>query len=241
MAEITNVVIGIQARSTSARFPRKWAALIDGKPLLQHVIDACNRSALYMNRHRDKTRMLVQTALLIPDGDEIGEAFRGKTTIVRGPEQDVLQRYSVMADKLDADYIVRITGDCPLIPPFLITKHIKTAVINGYDYLSNVNESSRTAADGMDCEVISRKLLQYAVENTVDPYDREHVTPFMRRRNLPIWVRTGQIVGFLELSGLKLSVDTEEDLERVRLAYSQVKGCLDAAEAEHGKANVHRL
>lgn len=240
MAEITNVVIGIQARSTSNRFPRKWAALIDGKPLLQHVIDACNRCALYMNRHRDKTRLLVQTALLIPDGDEIGEAFRGKATIVRGPEHDVLARYRLMADKLDADYIVRVTGDCPLIPPYLITKHIKTAVINGYDYISNVNPNSRTAADGMDCEVFTRRMLAYASDNAVDEYDREHVTPFMRR-DLPPWARTGQIVGFLELSGLKLSVDCEEDLERVRLAHKQVKDCLEAAEAEHGKPNVHRL
>lgn len=240
MAEVTNVVIGIQARSTSERFPRKVLELIDGKPLLQHVIDACNRSALYMNRHRDKTRILVQVALLIPEGDMIGDIFKGKAIIVRGPEHNVLQRYAQMASRLDADYVVRVTGDCPLIPPFLITKHIKTAVINQYDYCSNVAESSRTTADGMDCEIFSKRMLAHAVQAATDPYDQEHVTTLMRRAR-PEWARTGTIVGFLELSGLKLSVDTEEDLQRVRLHYEELKRKIDNAEAEHGRQNVHRL
>jgi spore coat polysaccharide biosynthesis protein SpsF len=195
---------------------------------------------LYLNRHLDYTKFLVQIALVIPDGDEIWNEFRNKTTIVQGPENDVLARYHQMAEKLDADYIVRITGDCPMIIAPLITKHINTGVRGNYDYISNVDEESRTVPDGWDCEFFSRKMLRFAFDNATQAYDREHVTTFMRREP-PSWAKTAAIVGYLDLSALKISVDTEEDLEQVRLASAQIDEKLAAAEAKHGKSNVHRF
>lgn len=238
--EYTTVVIGIQARSTSTRFPRKVFETIDGKPILKHVIDACDRAAFYMNNHTHKTKVLVKVALAVPSGDEIVPAFKKKAIIVEGPEQDVLARYGLLADKTGADYIVRVTADCPLIPPYLITKHIKVATINGYDYVSNVDEKCRTSIDGVDCEVISRRLLDYMLENATEPQDREHVTTYARSHT-PEWARVGHVVGHLDQSNLKLSVDTIEDLERVRAAYDRVKMAIDMAEKLHGKTSVHRF
>lgn len=238
--DFTSVLIAIQARSTSKRFPRKVFELIGGKPLLNHVIDSCDRAAKYMNNHMHSTRIMVKVALLIPFGDDIGPAFRGRAMIHEGPEHDVLARYASAVERFDADYIVRVTGDCPLIPSYLITKHIKTAKIGGYSYVSNVDEEARTAADGTDCEVISRDLMAWLSENAKDPKDREHVTT-LARRSPPEWAKIAHVIGHLDLSSLKLSVDTPEDLERVREAYERVKTAQANAERLHGKASVHRF
>jgi spore coat polysaccharide biosynthesis protein SpsF (cytidylyltransferase family) len=247
MAEFTSVIIGIQARSTSTRLPRKCFEMLGDKPVLQHVIDACVKSASYMNKHSEKTRMMVRTVLVVPEDDEIIGAFKGRAPIAVGPELDVLERYNLMAERFKADYIVRVTGDCPLIPAPLITKHITTAVKNSYDYCSNVDVTSRIAADGMDCEVISRKMLVHAAQTATDPSDREHVTPFVRRNHvIPYlertpndWARTGAIIGPLFYSREKFSVDTHADLERVREAYAHKQACFSEAERLHGKQNVH--
>lgn len=240
MAEYTNVLIGIQARSTSHRFPRKVFETIDGKPMIKHVIDSCRRAATYMNKHTHKTQLMVTVALCVPYGDELVSAFRSSEIVIEGPEDDVLTRYKIMADRLRGDYVVRITGDCPLIPPYLITKHIQTAVMNSYDYVSNVDEQVRTAADGTDVEVMSIDVLKYIHENAKDAKDREHVTTLVRR-SPPEWARVGHVIGHLNLSHLKLSVDSIEDLERVRAEYDRVKLAVKRAEEMHGKSNVHRF
>jgi spore coat polysaccharide biosynthesis protein SpsF len=238
MSESKNVVIGIQARSTSERFPRKVFADICGKPMLQHVIDACDSSALKVNRDRAYNRLTAQVVLLVPTGDEIVERFRGKVPIFEGPEHDVLSRYAQMAEKYQADFIVRVTGDCPLIPPPLISKHITTAVLNRYDYCSNVDEEIRTSPDGFDCEVISRRLLNYANETAQSPRFREHVTLFMRETP-PAWAVTGHVNNYVDLSGQKWSVDTQEDLERVRAQYESKESKRTRGLAIHGRRSIH--
>lgn len=238
MAEFTNVVIGIQARSTSKRFPRKVFELIDGKPVLQHVIDACNKAAHYMNNHTHKTRVIIKTALVVPEGDEIVPAFKRRVTIIEGSENDVLSRYKTLSDRLGADYIVRITADCPLIPPPYISKSIKTALINGYDYYSNVDTDIRLSVDGHDVEVISSAVLDWASKTAVDPSDREHVTTLIRR-SPPDWARLGHTIGFWDCSATKLSVDTLEDLERVRAHYGRRKSAIEECERRYGKGSAH--
>jgi len=240
MAEMINVCIGIQARSTSTRFPRKVLELIDGKPILRHVIDSANKAARFINRHTPKTGILVTVYVVIPEGDEIKRHFGHQVSLLEGPEQDVLTRYWKLAETTGADFIVRITADCPLIPQSYISKHVNCAVLNKYDYLSNVDEEIRLTPDGMDCEVISKRLLEYTFQTATDPTDREHVTLLMRK-DPPAWAKVGHIIGFLDLAHLKLSVDTKEDLERVRSEYQKLKNAVTKAEIKHGRDHVHRF
>lgn len=240
MAEVTNVVIGIQARSTSNRLPGKSLEMIDGKPLIQHVIDACTKAAYYINNFSHRTKTIAKVALLVPEGDELARIFRHRCHILEGREHDVLSRYMTLALEWDADYVVRITGDCPLIPPYLISKHIKIALVNGYDYLSNVDEGHRNSVDGYDCEVIKRKLLDWVDENAKEPSDLEHVTTLIRRHP-PAWAKMGHVFGFMDLSNMKLSVDTTEDLERVRAHYQVTKDRIAKWEEKHGRGSAHRL
>ena len=234
------VLIAIQARSTSKRFPRKSFAMLGGKTILQHVIDSCNKSAIYLNKYSAKHGLLVETAVLCPEGDDIAEEFKGKVLIHEGPENDVLTRYVQAAKKFSADIIVRITADCPLIPSYLITKHINAAIQNQHDYLSNIDERIRTAFDGIDCEVISKRALLWLDSSAKSTYDREHVTPLIRQ-SPPQWASIGHVVGYLDLSDLKLSVDTPEDLDRVAKHYDKIKTAIDTAEKLFGRNCVHRF
>lgn len=238
--EFTTILIGIQARSTSKRLPGKCFEMIGDRRLLDHVIDAAKSSAAYMNRHTNKNGVLVKVSLLIPFGDRIESEFKRSCHIVHGPEDDVLTRYKTAADVNEADFIVRVTGDCPLIPSFLISKIIKIGVMNKYDYVSNSDENSRTSLDGVDCEVMSKKLLDYLDENAKDPSDREHVTA-MARREPPRWAKMGAVVGYFDQSGIKLSVDTKEDLERVRNEYESLSRRLNDAERRYGRGCIHRV
>lgn len=240
MPKVSNVLIAIQARSTSKRFPKKVFEMIDGKPVLQHVIDACNRAAQYNNKYSYKNNINVSVAVLVPYGDLIIKQFSGKALIFEGPEDDVLMRYKIASDKMNSDYIVRITADCPLIPSHVITKHITTVVMNNHDYVSNVDEELRTAADGMDCEAFSKNLLDYVNLSAKEDRYREHVT-LMMRENPPDWAKIGHIVGFLDMSSVKLSIDTPEDLERVRAEYKKIKQAIEKACEKSGEGSVYRF
>lgn len=240
MEDLISVLIGIQARSTSERLPKKCYEPLGNKRMLDHVIDACKRAAQYSNKYTYKKNYTVSVALLIPEGDSIKRGFAGSCDIVEGPEFDVLTRFAVAANHYNPDYICRITGDCPLIPSYVISKHISLAVVGGYDYVSNVDDACRLALDGIDCEVISSELLAWLCGNAESDFDREHVTT-LARSNPPIWAKRAFTASHFDHSTLKLSVDTKEDLEAVRTHYELVGKKLQVAEKLYGRESIHRF
>lgn len=231
------ILIGIQARSGSTRLPRKAFELIGEKMMLDHVIEACKRAASYIVK---KERVSARVAVLTPDGDPIATAFANRCDIVQGPEKDVLARYILALDEYEPDLVVRVTGDCPMLPSRVISRMMGLALQFGYDYVSNVDERFRTAIDGEDCEVISARLLREAGKLAVSSSDREHVTPLIRRMP-PNWAEIGTAVNFFDHSGIKLSVDTLEDLERVRKAYDEAQRKYTLATRTFGQSRVHGL
>jgi spore coat polysaccharide biosynthesis protein SpsF (cytidylyltransferase family) len=217
--------------------------MIGGKMLLQHVVDAAKSATTYLNKESEKygTGIRCQTALLIPEGDSIIKHFASAVNIIEGPEFDVLARYKKAADILDADLIVRVTGDCPMIPPWMISKMVKVAHKKQYDYANNCEEPMRTITDGLDCEVMSKRMLDYAYREATDDLDREHVTTYIRS-HFPKWATKGFIgFGWIDTSEIKLSVDTLEDLERVKRQVDRIESKQMVAESIYGKYNVHRF
>ena len=240
MLQISKVCIGIQARSTSTRFPGKVHELIDGRSVLDHVIDVCSKAAGYLNRYTYNNAAIVKLSLLVPQGDEIADLYRKRVNVIEGDEHDVLSRYQKMAESHDADFIVRITADCPRIPEFIISKHIMVALKNRYDYFSNVHEGMRTAPDGWDCEVMSRKALEWLSSNAKEKYDREHVTPMLRNNPQP-WMSRGINLGHNDRHAVKLSIDTREDFEAAARDQEAVDRINRDALAAYGKGNTHHF
>ncbi len=231
------VIIGIQARSGSTRLPRKAFELISGKTMLDRVIEACKKAAVYSGARES---LSIRVAVLTPVDDPIVDVFRGRCDILQGPEQDVLTRYRMALDRYDADFVVRITGDCPMIPPYMISRLVSLAVANGYDYISNVDPRFRTSLDGVDCEVVSARLVKSLHELAVSAEDREHVTT-MARREPPDWANVGAVVSHFDHSHIKLSVDTPDDLERVREAFSAADAKYRGAINTYGQTKVHLI
>lgn len=241
---VIKVAIGIQARSTSSRFRGKIFETVGTKPMINCVIDACESSCHYLNRFtggsRSGTGFHTQTYVLIPEGDPVKDRIFG-IEVIEGPEQDVLTRYMNLVDKIEPDFIVRITADCPLIRPAFISKCINTAIKNDFDYFSNVDEYCRTSADGDDIEVFTREALEWANDHAVEKADREHVTTILRRKPFIDESHCGILIGHRDESHIKTSVDTPQDLEQAREEEKRVREKLKRAEEKYGKKNIHRI
>ena len=136
----------------------------------------------------------------------------------RGPEDDVLERYIGAARTADAKVVVRITGDCPLLMPEVSGRVLNRYRSDGCDYASNVLE--RTYPRGLDTEVFDVETLVEVGREATDSADREHVTLYMRRQ--PDRYRLCSVTAHEDRSGLRWTVDEEEDLELVRRVFEML-------------------
>ena len=200
----------VQARSGSTRLPAKVLLPLLGEPMLTRV----------MRRTARATRVdAVVVATTTDEGDdaivELGE--REGWPVERGSVDDVLDRYVVAARAHDADVIVRITSDCPLIDPAVIDETIAAFMESECDYASNALEP-RTFPRGLDVEVIAREALLRAWDDDADPAWREHVTPYIYRH--PELFRLRAVASSDDRSEQRWSVDTAEDYELVRRIYA---------------------
>ena len=236
------VLIAIQARSNSTRFPQKIYQTIGKKPVLQHVIDSSLSSKRYISMSTHKKKIDCDVAVLHPITDhQVINFCKGKgILLIGGDEENVLSRFLNAFDQCHPDFIVRLTSDCPLILDFVITKHINVAVLNDLDYVSNVEESCRLAFDGLDCEVLSRNAVEWLRENATSIFDKEHVTTAIRRER-PRELSQGFVSFKLDNSSLKLSLDTPDDLDRIRDYFHKRETKMTAATKMFGKRFIYEL
>jgi glutamate-1-semialdehyde 2,1-aminomutase len=208
------VVAIVQARMGSSRLPGKTMMDLAGTPLLHRVI-----RQLAGARTLDE----VVVATTVDPADDVIEQFAtGEgVRVVRGSEQDVLHRYVLGAEASSADIIVRITADCPLHSPDTVDEVVQAFLDAGVDYASNTNPYTRP--DGQDVEVFTRAILNRAAVGAEADFDREHVTPWIRRT--PEAKRLEVLHALPHSPSLRWSVDHPDDLEFARSVWAR----LDAA------------
>jgi glutamate-1-semialdehyde 2,1-aminomutase len=114
-----------------------------------------------------------------------------------------------------ADVIVRITGDCPLVDPELVDEVIRGFKTANVDYFSNVDPP--TYPDGLDIEVFTFNALEKASIETRDPFDREHVTPYLRK---PGKYKTEVMHHSEDLSALRWTVDEAADFKVIEKIFA---------------------
>jgi spore coat polysaccharide biosynthesis protein SpsF len=164
------IVAIIQARMGSTRLPGKVMKELQGKSVLQHVIDRVSKvNAL--------NEIIIATTKHPIDDVIVDEALKAGATVYRGSEEDVLSRYYEAALESHADIIIRITSDCPLIDPILLSEILEFYRHNKYDYVSNTLR--RTYPRGLDVEVFSFSSLKKACDEAQHSEYREHVTPYI--------------------------------------------------------------
>lgn len=166
----------VQARLGSTRLPAKvLLPLPTGRTVLQEVLFRCAQ-----------IRGIDKVVLAIPDTPENDILLShcalhlGLHEIVRGPEHDVLARYVKAAEAVEADVIMRITADCPLIDPEVCGAMLASLKAERFDYMSN-SWPQRSFPHGLDCEVFHYRVLHEANLMAIEPHQREHVTPWMQR------------------------------------------------------------
>ena len=98
----------------------------------------------------------------------------------RGSEADVLARYYETARRFGLDVVVRVTSDCPLVDGPLIGEAVRGYLAEGNPLVYRSNSIVRTFPRGLDFEIFSMQLLAEAYENATLPYEREHVTPYLK-------------------------------------------------------------
>jgi spore coat polysaccharide biosynthesis protein SpsF len=130
----------------------------------------------------------------------------------RGSEFDVLDRYHEAAAAFEAEVVVRITSDCPLIDPDVIDQVVSAFNEHRVDYASNT--LTRTFPRGLDVEAFSRVALETAWRDADRQYQRVHVTPYLYQN--PDRFSLHAVIGDENHSDLRWTVDTAEDLEVVR-------------------------
>jgi spore coat polysaccharide biosynthesis protein SpsF len=204
------IVAVIQARMGSKRLPGKVLKDLGGDTVLGRVVSRVRRCRLLND-------LVVATSTAPADDVILHECSRLEISSFRGSEQDVLDRYYLAAREAQADAVVRITSDCPLIDPGVSDKTIQAFLDVGPDYASNVLE--RTYPRGLDTEIVTLAALECAWRDAREAYQREHVTPFIYEH--PEHFRLLSVKGDHDYSQYRWTLDTPEDLEFIRAVYAR--------------------
>ncbi|MDF2882753.1 MAG: kdsB1 [Clostridiaceae bacterium] len=200
----------IQARTGSTRLPKKVLRPICGIPILIHDINRIKKSKLI-------DKIIIATTDNKNDDAIVNLLKKVDVGIFRGNEEDVLDRYYKAAKEYNADIIVRITSDNPLMDYRVVDGIIENLINEKTDY--SCNNMPRTFPYGMDCECFTFKVLQEAWENAKEPYEREHVTPYIRNNK---FYKKSNLLNSRDLSNLRFTVDTIDDFKYVEKIYENL-------------------
>ena len=196
---LTAVVV--QARVGSTRLPGKVLRDLGGRPVLARVLARCKRIP--------GVDTVVCAVPDEPDSVALEDIARVEgCASVRGSERDVLDRHLTAARAASADIVMRVTSDCPLIDPEICGNVLALRAAQRADYACN--NMPRTYPHGLDCEAFTMRALERAAAEAVNPDDREHVTPWLRRS--PGVTRTNLSSGQPALVHHRWTLDYPEDL-----------------------------
>ncbi|KKB79407.1 glutamate-1-semialdehyde aminotransferase [Devosia limi DSM 17137] len=229
----------VQARMGSTRLPGKVMLDIAGVPMIELLLRRLQRARMVDG-------IIVATSTAAAD-DRLAEHVAALgVEVYRGSEQDVLDRYYRAAQQASADVVVRVTGDCPFLDPVLVDDVITLRQARSVDYASNITPP--TYPDGLDTEVFTFAALERSWNEARDPYQREHVTPYLRQAE--VFTREGQ-ASETDYSGLRWTVDEASDLRVARAVADHFVGRADfgwrdilglaEAQPELFGANAHLL
>lgn len=198
------VVVVVQARTGSSRFPRKVLADLNGRPIVEHVLRGAAAPSV--------DRVVLATTVL-PGDDELAALAEGLDVgVVRGDVDDVLSRYVDAAELTGAGGIVRVTADCPFVQPWIIDAAVALWRDSGADHVSA--GTSGGFPRGLDVEVVSPDALVEAQAG--DREEHEHVTLHVYRRPGRFRLARVDAPGWLAHPEWRLCVDEPADLELLR-------------------------
>jgi spore coat polysaccharide biosynthesis protein SpsF len=206
------IAIVLQARMGSTRLPGKSLAFIEGKSLIHHCIDRL--------RSRSGLMVLLATTTLAEDDPLADEASRLSVPVVRGSADDVLARFARAASLFELTTLVRATADKPAVDMDAPRRTLELLTRTGVDHVVEHGLPYGCAVEAISCQALHRA---HALAS--DAYDREHVTPFLKRdhrfRSLDLLAPAA-----LRRPDRRFTVDTADDLEFIRGVYRTLQARL---------------
>jgi Spore coat polysaccharide biosynthesis protein F, CMP-KDO synthetase homolog len=211
LVKINNVTAIIQARTGSTRFPNKVFAVLCDKPIIWHIVDRV-RSC------KNVGNIVLATTLNSSDDTLKRWGKENNVLVYCGSENDVLDRFYNAALISNAEVILRITADDPFRDPVIIDSVINLLFDKKLDFA--YNNKPPTFPEGLDVEVFTFSALELAQNESRDAFEREHVTQYFYRH--PEKFKQENFSNNKNLSYLRLTIDTEKDLEMAKILYEEL-------------------
>ena len=207
-----HTLVILQARMSSRRLPGKVLLILNGKPMIYCQIKRILRA-------KSITKLVVAISehpsddILANYLDEIAQEY------IRGPLDNVLERF-IQANKLyNPQSIVRLTGDCPFVMPEIIDSVVSLFNETKFDYVSNVVDL--TFPDGLDVEVFKANVLEKLTNYPLSSVEKEHVTLGILNRKDDFII--GNYSNSKNLSHYRWTVDTAEDFNFVSKIFANFR------------------
>ncbi len=200
----------------STRLPGKVMLQLAGKPLILRMHERVNLS-----------RYAGEIVIAITNDESDNQLFKlckqNSLNVFRGNSLDLLDRHYKAAKELNADVVIKIPSDCPLIDPEIIDKVIQYYISNRekFDFVSNLHPPSYP--DGNDVEIMSFSAMENAWVDAKKDFEREHTTPYIWEN--PEKFRIGNLVwetGFDYSMTHRFTIDYKEDYEFLKKVYDEL-------------------
>lgn len=200
----------VQARTSSTRLPGKVLLSLAGSPMILRQLERISRATTLDS--------IVVATSLDPSDDDLSRCVEDSGfAVIRGPLDDVLSRYVLAIERFQPEFVVRLTGDCPLTCPEIIDMVVERAHSTRVDYVSNTLEP--TFPDGLDVEVVSPVALGQVASETTDRDEREHVTLGVYRNPDRFSLLNVEDPGGRNHADLRWTVDDLDDFSLVSSVY----------------------
>ena len=220
----------VQARMGSTRLPGKvLLPLTPGQTLLDAVLDCLRQAGALLAERAVSSAAdalladVVVAATTRPEDDAIAEHCRTRqTALFRGEAENVLERFVQAAEAFEADAVLRVCADNPLLDPHLIRCLVQFAEQRRPDYAgyrTAVGTPAICTPAGLTAEWVATDALRRLVRSAPTSEMAEHVT-------LGVYSQSGYDTAWLPLpewadcSWLRLTCDTADDLDRLRYIFT---------------------
>lgn len=207
----------IQARMSSTRLPGKVLKLASGRSMLDRMVERVKKAHTI-------DQVVVATTTDPADNAIVRTCEKLGAAVYRGSLHDVLDRFYQAALYYQADVIVRLTGDCPLIDPMLIDEVVTALIQDNADFACNrlPPPFSRTYPIGLDVEACTFAALEKSWREAEAQHEREHVLPYLYA--VPGRFKVRQLNYQKDFGHLRWTLDTPEDLVLLRRIYRHFNG-----------------
>jgi len=202
------VGVFLQARLDSTRLPRKALLPLSGRTVIEHAMSS-------LRRFGAEVHLLLTDEASYPELEPYAKTCG--FVALAGPKDDVLARFALAAHRYPVERIVRATGDNPLVSIELIELLLPLHLEAKADY---------SAFDGppigTGVEIVETGALLSAAERAVDPYEREHVCPYLYRRDREYRIHRPAAPESFRLSDATVTLDTAADYRFLERLYAEL-------------------